>query len=593
MTRARTRRRAGPRRRGATGGGGKPPTPPAAPALRGMGRSRPPPPATPPAPPRRARFRQPLRWRPLTALPAWILALCGLLGLVSTIRTLPSPPPAREPIRYTPGSPLAERLVVLLVPQLDERGVAALKAALGGAAAREGALLTVERPDFASFDEVALQLFAGNVADGVGPALPSEPPGQPPDTLVRGIIWQGRGATLVGPPDWRARFGQPAPPSGTPSTTPAKSNLLLAEAETTLRARQHTMVLVGLRDLAARDLRDEVGSLRADLAALGATVDANDALLIVGGGSIGQPLRLALSGAGVRPSRARAVALNDLTPTCAVLLGAPYPFEARGRIVWPLLEADEARKAAATGALARQRAGLVVGTLPLGAPYPRELLTTLAQLPEIDFALSSGQHAFAYQLASSAADQADRLLATAATVTPLPLPRCAAWALVAVGIVAGLYALALLAASRSWATIAAALIGAIMSLAAWLATTILLQRILTPRLPVVVAVIGLVALVGGGTCARLARLFARRLPFAGGALPASNWRALEALALLAALPVAVCAYRYGLPWQIRLEESAPLFRWRSALLAPLALLLVGYAWNVAQSRPRRRRPVPA
>ena len=46
--------------------------------------------------------------------------------------------------------------------------------------------------------------------------------------------------------------------------------------------------------------------------------------------------------------------------------------------------------------------------------------------------------------------------------------------------------------------------------------------------------------------------------------------------LIAAFPAAICAYRYGLPWRLRLEESAPLFLWRSALLAPLGLLLTGY-----------------
>jgi hypothetical protein len=174
-----------------------------------------------PASARRRAPRRLLRWRPLTALPAWVLAIIGIAGLISTIRSTPPPPLARDPIRYTSGSPLADRLVVVLAPQLDERGFAALRTALGLGDNTPADLFTVDRPGFASFDEATLQLFAGNVAGGATPPLATDTPGQLPDTVVRGVAWQGRGVALVGPPDWRALFGVAATPAPSRSTPPA------------------------------------------------------------------------------------------------------------------------------------------------------------------------------------------------------------------------------------------------------------------------------------------------------------------------------------------------------------------------------------
>src|SRR5262249_38247659 len=99
---------------------------------------------------------------------------------------------------------------------------------------------------------------------------------------------------------------------------------------------------------------------------------------------------------------------------------------------------------------------------------------------------------------------------------------------------------------------------------------------------------GLHGMIGGVACAGLAGWLVGRGPAAGSLSSRPGWRAVEALALLAALPAAICAYRYGLPWRLHLEETAPLFRWRSALLAPACLLLAGYAWMLAQTRLRGR-----
>lgn len=552
-----------------------------------------PPPPESPAPPgvgparRRAPWRW-LRWRPLTALPAWLLAVVGIVGLASTIRSSPPVPPARDPIRFTSGAPLAERLVVVLVPQLDERGLAALRMALGLGDEPPANLFTIDRPGFASFEEATLQLFAGNVAGGAAPPVTTDLPGQPPDTVVRGVAWQGRGVALVGPPEWRALFGVADPAASASPAPPAKSDAWLAEAGTILRNRQSALVLVELRDLTMRDLREETGGLRPDLATFGAALGAHDALLIVGGGGIGEELRLTLSGAGVKPAPVRTLALNDVAPTCAVLIGAPYPFEARGRIVWPLLDAGARHKAEATVGLARQRAGLVVGTLPLGTPYPPALLATLGQLPDIDAAITRGQYAYAYQLGSSAVDQADRLLVTTVDPAPLPIPRRAAPNLVIACLAVALYALLLLISSRSWGTLGAALIGAALALMVWVGIAVYLQRIVVPRLSVVIALTSLHALVGGIACAWLAGLFVGRGPLPGDPATRPGWRAVEALVLLAALPAAICAYRYGLPWRLRLEETASLFRWRSALLAPVGLLLAGYAWMLVQTWRQRR-----
>jgi hypothetical protein len=592
MAHPRTGRRVGPPRRqkGKRAEGSSPAVSPAGPVAASSAVAPPLLPAPPirdnpaPAAARRRTLRQRLRWRPLTAVPAWVLAIVGIAGLISTIRSAPPPPPASDPIRYTSGTPLADRLVVVLAPQLDERGLTALRMALGLGDDTPTNLFTVDRPGFASFDEATLQLFAGNVAGGATPPLATDTPGQLPDTVVRGVAWQGRGVALVGPSDWRALFGVAAFPSPSASTTPAKSDALLAEASAALRTRQSALVLLELRDLTMRDLRDESGGLRPDLATLAASLTTRDALLIVAGGGVtGEALRLSLSGAGVKSAPVRTLALNDLAPTCAVLIGAPYPFEARGRIAWPLLDAGARRKAEATIGLARQRSGLVVGTLPLGAVYPPALRTTILLLPDVDAAIAQGQYAYAYQLGSSALDQADRLLANIADAAPLPISRRAAPNLVAACVAAALYALLLLALGRSWGTLGAALGGAALALVAWVGIAVFLQRIVVPRLALVVGLTSLYGLIGGGTCAALAGWFVGRGPLAGNPAARPGWRAVEALALLAALPAAACAYRYGFPWRLRLEETLPLFRWRSALLAPACLLLAGYAWILVQA----------
>jgi hypothetical protein len=74
--------------------------------------------------------------------------------------------------------------------------------------------------------------------------------------------------------------------------------------------------------------------------------------------------------------------------------------------------------------------------------------------------------------------------------------------------------------------------------------------------------------------------------------------AVELLALFAALPAALYAYQYGAPWQLRFEETVPLFRWRAALLAPALCLLAGYAWLalsalVQHARHKPSLPLPA
>jgi hypothetical protein len=186
-------------------------------------------------------------------------------------------------------------------------------------------------------------------------------------------------------------------------------------------------------------------------------------------------------------------------------------------------------------------------------------------------------------------NQADRLLTTTVDPAPLPIPRRAAPNLVAACVVVALYALLLLALGRSWGTLGASLAGAALALVVWVGIAVYLQRIVVPRLSVVVALTSLHALIGGVACAWLAGLLVGRGPAAGQETTRSGWRAVETLVLLAALPAAICAYRYGLPWRLRLEETAPLFRWRSALLAPAGLLLAGYAWMLVRTWVRRSR----
>jgi hypothetical protein len=550
---------------------------------------------TPPAPRERAaRWRRPLaRGRFWSAFPAWLVAATGIAGLLFTLRPAPTVPPTREPVRFSSGPSLTARLVVILVPQLDERGLATLRGALGTLGATPGAAATVTRPGFASFDEATLQLFAGNVAGGAVPPVASESGGGLSDTVVRSVAGQERGAALIGPPDWQALFGvAPAPtptPSPSQSVAPAGSAALIAAARATLAARQTTLVLVQLRELVARDIRPDGGALIGPLGDLAALLDARDSLVIVGGGGgNGEPLRLHLAGAGIGVTQGRGLALNDFAPTVAVLLGTPYPSEVRGRIAWPLLAADTQRKAEATVGLARQRAGLVVSTLPLGRPYPVELLAVQAQLPTLDATLAGGQTAYAYQLASSAVDQADRLLLTAAEVTPLPVsPRAAPW-LMAACLGGALYTLLVAGLARAWLSLGAAAAGGAIALALWLAIDIYLQRLVVPRLWVVIGLMALLALCGGGVGTWLTRFLRGQ---ARGGWARTSWRAVEFLALLAVVPAAFCAYRYGFPWRLRLEETAPLFRWRAALLAPAALLIAGSFWTLLLARlDRRRRP---
>ena len=541
---------------------------------------------------RTARWRRPfIRGRLWSAIPAWIVAAVGIVGLLFTLRPTPTIAPIREPVRFSSGAPLTTRLVVILVPQLDERGLASLRGTLGLLGATPGTAVTVARPGFASFNEATLQLFAGNVAGGAAPPVASESAGAPPDTVVRSVMGQGRGVALIGPPAWAAFFGADAAPSPTPrpsaSVAPATSATLVAEARAVLAARQTTLLMLQLPELTARDLRADGGALVGLLGDLAATLDARDSLLIVGGGGgTGDPLRLNLAGAGIVAGPGQELALNDFAPTAAVLLGTPYPSEARGRIAWPLLAADTRRKAEATVGLARQRAGLVVGTLPLGRPYPPELLVVQAQLPTLDATLAEGQAVYAYQLASSAVDQSDRLLLTAAEATPLPVsPRAAPWLIVAC-LAITLYALLLAGLARAWLPLGTAAAGGLVALALWLAIDISLQRLVVPRLDVVIGLTALLAICGGGSSVWLARLLRGQ---ALGGWVRTAWRSVEFLTLLAVVPAAVCAYRYGLPWRLRLEETASLFRWRASLLAPAALLIAGSLWTLLRVRLDRRR----
>jgi hypothetical protein len=521
----------------------------------------------------------------LTALPAWLLALLGIAGLLSTIRAAPPAPPTRQPVRFVAGTPLAERLVIVLVPQLDAAGALALRAALGPDEATPAAAVAIDRPGFASFDEISLQLLAGNVADGVAPPTSTDGAAQSPDSIVRGVAGQERGVALIGQEGWRSLFGVVAPPSPTAAPVPApKTPTLLADADSALASRRAALTLLQLRELTAREVRDDP-TVRGGLAALGERLGPRDALIVIAG-SGGGDLLVSLSGAGSRTSPLRTLAANDFAPLCAVLLGAPYPSESRGRIAWSLLMVDDARKAEATARLARQRTGLVANTLPFGTAYPPDLLAAMSQHPAIDSAIESQHYSYAYQLASSVLDQADRQFVATVDTPTLPVPRRAAPWLVVAGIVAALYAVLLALAGRLWGTLGAAAAGAALAAAAWFGTATLLQRLVTPN-PAFVIALGLMqGIVGGGVCAVLAWFLGRAV--VGGRDDAGGWRATELLALLAAIPIAFAAYRYGLPWQLRLEESAPLFRWRSALLAPLALLLLGYGWTLVL-RWRERR----
>lgn len=516
----------------------------------------------PPAPTPGARRRP--RWRSLAAFPALILALLGIAGLVPTIRSAPPPPPERDPIRYLPGEGDAGRLVIILTPQLNERDLALLKGALLPGAGEGGTIFAVERPSFMSFEDSSLVLLAGN---GPSAATPPAPANQPPDTLVRSVLGQGRHAALIGPAEWRALFGLGGPAPGSPSPAP-RADVLLHDTSAALASRDAALVVALLRDLTGRDLRDQPELLRGALAAVAGLLGPRDALLLVGGGALGEPLTVALSGAGTNAARLRSVPLNDVAPTCAVLLGAPYPAEARGRIAWALLATNDRRKAEATAALARQRTWLAITAVRFGVPYPETLRLLTGQIADADAEIAIGHYDYGYQLSASILDQADRQIVALAGVTPLPLPppRRAAWGLVAPCLAVAALALAVTAVAGAWGTLAASLAGGGAALAIWLGFVIVLQRMIVPNLATVVALTAIYALCGGLLAAWLGRRWSRPRP----AL------AIDLLVLLAALPAAACAYRYGLPWRLRLEEATPLFLWRSALLAPVGLLLAGY-----------------
>lgn len=514
-------------------------------------------------------------WPRVTYLSALLAAMLGLAGLIATLRT-PAPPDANSgageaKVRYAPGPPLADRLVIVFAPQFDEPGLAEFRTALGPVTGPQTATVsfTIEQPDYTSFPEATVLLLAGST-----PGLPDVPASatqEPPDTIVRSALDAGRGALLFGPPEWRALF---VPTSAARGGTPTRPTATLAEAGAALRARGAGLVAVYLRDVTARDLRpDAGGELRAEVAAFGAALDERDAILVVGAGGLTRPLHATLGGPGVRPGPVRPVALNAVAPTCSVILGTPYPAETRGRVAWFLLDADDRRKAVATTALARQRAGLADRVRPPGVAAPPPLRAAVDRLPAVEGALRDGQFAFGYQLASSSVDEADRALA-APPAAPLPPAPRVAWWLVGAGLGAALLAIVLAVAARAGGALGAAGLGAAVALLCWFILAGALRRAIWPSLPVVSGVLLPPALLGGALAARLAR------PRGGlaGAL----------LVLLAGLPLAACAYRYGIPWRLRPEETAPLLRWRSALLAPALLALIGAVWGLAPALFRRR-----
>lgn len=514
-------------------------------------------------------------WSRVTYLCALLAAMLGLAGLGMTLRA-PTSPDAQGAagavkVRFEPGPPLGDRLVIVFAPQFDEPGLVEFRAALGRTARPEPATVsfTIEQPDYTSFPEATVLLLAGNTP-GL-PDVPSSAPQEPPDTLVRSALDAGRGALLFGPPEWRALF---VPTGAARGGTPARPAATLTEAGAALRARGAGLVAVYLRDVTVRDLRPDAGDeLRAGVAAFGAALDERDAVLLVGAGGLAQPLHATLDGPGIRPGPVRTVTLNAVAPTCAVILGTPYPVETRGRVAWSLLDVDDHRKAVATAALVRQRVGLADRVRPPGAAAPPSLRAAVDRLPAIEGALRDGQFAFGYQLASSSLDEADRGL-VAPPAAPLPPARRVAWWLVGAGLGAALLAIILAVASRAGGALGAAGLGAAVALLGWFVLAGALRRAIGPSLPVVSAVLLPPALLGGAIVARLAR------PHPG--------LACAHLVLLAGLPLAACAYRYGLPWQLRPEETALLLRWRSALLAPALLALTGAGWALVPALFRRR-----
>lgn len=507
--------------------------------------------------------------------PAVLVALLTLLGLGATLRARPvPPPPPPPPVRYDTGVPFANRLIVIFGPRLDDRGLTALGSVVRPDPPGRVAHFTTARPEYASFPEITAQLLAGTATLG----NPISPPGQPLDTLVNAVHDRGRGVTLIGPPEWRALFAiEPAPVA---RATPIASTVSVAAR--TLRDAPDKLVVIYLAELSAREVN---GSLRVDLARLGDGIGPSDALLLVGGGGApGTPLALALSGPGVRQMPVQELPFNDIAPTCAVIAGAPYPYDARGGIAWPLLATDTRVKATATAALARQRSTLAARAVPFGALYSPTLQEAIAGLPTIESVLQNGEYAYGYQLASSAVERANQSLdQTLATPLYSP-PRRAAWPLVAAALVLSLVAPLLALARRRMNALAPAVAGFVLALASWLLLVNVLGGVLPPSLPFVVLALALPAALGGRvvTWRGLSR---RRLRQRGDQQPLLT---IDLLVLLATLPIAFCALRYGYPWQLRADEAELRLRWQSALLAPALLTIASYGW-ILLFPPRTRR----
>ncbi|MGN6698423.1 MAG: hypothetical protein ACTHMR_09710 [Thermomicrobiales bacterium] len=541
------------------------------------------------------------RWRWFLTIPALVIALLGLVGLALTARVqqprAPSTPEAPVPVRFVAGPPLTERLIIMLLPGLDDHGLAAFETSLGGGVGGADTTLTVARPEFASFDEAAFLLLAGNLPPSGGDTGPTAPSAAPPDTLVQSLTTQNRAVALYGPPEWRKTFGQEAAEGPAP-----KVETVLNEGSDVLRTRGNSpdLTILYLKDVSFRDdtVRTPAGDLAPELAAFGSALGVRDTILLVGGGGpSGGPLHLLLGGAGVRTMHDRTLALNDVAPTCAVLLGTQLPAEARGNIVWPVLAVSERDKAEATMALARQRAQLAARVVPFGQPYPPLLKSAMLRFPTIETLVQDGQYAYAYQLASSSLDEANRAIGVLATApAPLPTPRRASWPLVALGIVAALYALGYAVAQRRWGALAAAILGGVLGAATWYALSALARLALGATTPALAVPRVVPALLAGSAAAWVGYVMRGRRGGIRATVRAGA--AVELLALFAALPAALYAYQSGVPWQLRFEETVPLFRWRAALLAPVLCLLAGYAWLVLSAvvqhaRQRQASPIAA
>lgn len=496
---------------------------------------------------------------------AVLVSLLTLVGLGATLRGRPVPPsPPPPPVRYDTGVPFANRLIVIFGPRLDDRGLTALGNVVRPDPPGRVAHFTTARPEYASFPEITAQLLAGTTTQG----NPISPPGQPLDTLVNAVHDRGGGVTLIGPPEWRSLFAiEPAPAA---RATPVASSVW--EAARTLRDAPDKLVVIYLAELSAREVN---GALRVDLARLGDGIGASDALLLVGGGGApGTPLALALSGPGVRQMPVRELPFNDIAPTCAAIVGAPYPYEARGGIAWSLLATDTRVKATATAALARQRSTLAARAVPFGALYSPALQEAIAGLPTIESVLQRGEYAYGYQLASSAVESADQSLDQTFATPLYRAPRRAAWPLMAGALALALVAPLLALARRRMNALAPAVAGCILALTTWLLLVNLLGGVLPPSIPFVILALALPAALGGRlvTWQGLSRRRSRQL---GAQHPLLE---IDLLVLLATLPIAFCALRYGYPWQLRADEAKLRLQWQSALLAPTLLTIASYGW---------------